>query len=125
MAYHPAEETMRAAVRRNRATIVKKSNGQPPKSKERRQFQAWTVSLLLQSYKDPRAVLMEIASMDTLALAKMLALHGEPSGDKDDNGNDIVYRVKPHHIADPSPNVGSPLWQSCPTRRARCLSPST
>ena len=70
MPYSPADQTMLAAVKRNRATIVKKSNGQPPKSKERRQFQAWTVSQLLASYRDPREVLLSIASKETAELAK-------------------------------------------------------
>ena len=70
MPYSPADQTMLAAAKRNRATIVKKSNGQPPKSKERRQFQAWTVSQLLASYRDPREVLLSIASKETAELAK-------------------------------------------------------
>ena len=61
---------MLAAVKLNRATIVKRSKGQPPKSKERRQFQAWTVSQLLTSYRDPREVLLSIASKETAELAK-------------------------------------------------------
>jgi hypothetical protein len=38
--------------------------------------------------------------MDTIALAKTLAMHGQPSGAADDEGKAIAYEVKPHHIAD-------------------------
>jgi hypothetical protein len=37
-------------------------------------FKAWTVSQLLEQYRDPRAILLEIASMDTAKLAA--EMHG-------------------------------------------------
>jgi hypothetical protein len=81
------------------ATIAKLSRGKPT-SRERKTFQAFTVSQLLKRNRDPRDVLLEIASTSTLDLAKTLAMHGQPSGDKDELGNLIAYEVKPHHIAD-------------------------
>lgn len=57
---------MKRAVDRVPATISKASNGQPSK------FQIYTVSQLLESFRDPRAVLLEIASTETSALAETL-----------------------------------------------------
>lgn len=62
----PASELlMRKAARKAPATIRK----QPKKHKH---FHAWTVSQLLETYRDPRAVLLEIASTPTDELAKTL-----------------------------------------------------
>jgi len=57
---------MKRAIDRVPATIVKASQGQPSK------FQIYTVSQLLQTFRDPRAVLLEIASTETQALAEQL-----------------------------------------------------
>jgi hypothetical protein len=67
-----AKTAVARAVKRNPATITKRSRGQASAK-----FQAWTVSQLLETYQDPRATLLEIASMpvDKLqALAKCTAL---------------------------------------------------
>jgi hypothetical protein len=63
-----AEKTMRAAAKRAPATITKQHRGQP----SRKSFKAWTVTQLLETYRDPRAVLLEIASTDTAILATTL-----------------------------------------------------
>ena len=54
---------MKQAANRNLNSIPKRSNGQPAR------FQAFTISQLFETYRDPRAVLMEIAGMETEALA--------------------------------------------------------
>jgi hypothetical protein len=41
-----------------------------PKRRDPRRFQAYTVAKLLEEYRDPRAILLEIASTSTAALAK-------------------------------------------------------
>ena len=64
-----AEKTVRLAARKAPATIAQQSRGQPTK---RKSFKAYTVSQLLETYRDPRAVLMEIASTETATLAKTL-----------------------------------------------------
>jgi hypothetical protein len=64
-----AQKTMRAAAKRAPATIVQQHRGKPS---SRKSFKVWTVSQLLETYRDPRAILLEIASMDTAALAKTM-----------------------------------------------------
>jgi hypothetical protein len=54
---------------RSRGNIPKQRQGGPP-----RKFTAWTVAALLEQYRDPRAILLEIASTDTATLAKQM--HG-------------------------------------------------
>ena len=61
-----AEAATARAIKRNPARMTKLARGQRPA-----QFQAFTVSQLLETYQDPRAVLLSIASMDTAALAKL------------------------------------------------------
>ena len=51
------------------ASMSKISRGKPAR---RTRFKAYTVSQLLETYRDPRAVLMEIASTETATLAKTL-----------------------------------------------------
>lgn len=63
-----AERTMQKATRLAPATIAKQHRGKPA---PRKSFKAYTVSQLLETYRDPRAVLMEIASMNTADLAKL------------------------------------------------------
>ena len=68
-----------AAARVAPATIAK------PRKPRKPSFHAYTVSQLLANYRDPRAILLELASMDTFELARLLALHGKPSGQIDDH----------------------------------------
>lgn len=58
-----AETLLKYAARRTAATIKKRDN------RSRNTFVAWTVNKLLETYKDPRAILLEIASTDTRKLA--------------------------------------------------------
>lgn len=57
--------------------VVKRAIAQSPSTirpkRDARRFQAYTVSQLLETYRDPRAVLLEIASMDTKTLANLMA----------------------------------------------------
>jgi hypothetical protein len=64
-----AEKALQHALKRTHATIKKQDNRQ-----RNRTFKAWTVSQLLEQYRDPRAILLEIASMDTAKLAA--EMHG-------------------------------------------------
>lgn len=64
-----AETVMQRAVKRAPATISKPSRGQP---KKRGTFHIYTVSQLLESFRDPRAVLLEIAGTDTHILAEQI-----------------------------------------------------
>ena len=64
---------MDQAIKRVPATIAKPSRGQPVK-KERKNFHIYTVSQLLETFRDPRAVLLEIASTETQALAEQLGV---------------------------------------------------
>ena len=57
---------MRHAANKAPGTISKQHRGKPS---SRKSFKVWTVSQLLETYRDPRAILLEIASMDTKALA--------------------------------------------------------
>jgi hypothetical protein len=61
-----AETAVARAIKRNPATMTKVARGQRPA-----RFQAYTVSQLLETYRDPRAVLLEIASMSIDALCKL------------------------------------------------------
>jgi len=61
---------MRKAVNKAPATMAKLSNGQPLK-RERKAFQAYTVSQLMESYRDPRAILLEIAGYPIIKLMKV------------------------------------------------------
>jgi hypothetical protein len=54
-------------MKRNPASMTKVARGQRPA-----RFQAYTVSQLLETYRDPRAVLLEIAGTDTAKLATTL-----------------------------------------------------
>lgn len=56
---------MKRAIAKSPATIKKAST-------PTHRFKAYTVSQLLESYRDPRAVLLEIAGTETIALAKQL-----------------------------------------------------
>ena len=60
------DNAMKRAIGRVPATIKKPSNGQPSK------FQIYTVSQLLETFRDPRAVLLEIASTETQELSDKL-----------------------------------------------------
>jgi hypothetical protein len=62
---------MREAAKRAPGTITQQHRGQPA---SRKSFKVWTVSQLLETYRDPRAILLEIASMDTAKLAA--EMHG-------------------------------------------------
>jgi hypothetical protein len=53
------------------ANMAKLSKGKAP-SHARKRFKAYTVSALLEQYRDPRAILLEIASTDTATLAKQM-----------------------------------------------------
>lgn len=64
-----SETVAKRAVERNPHAMRKAGRYTRPTTKGR--FQAYTVSQLLETYRDPRAVLLEIASMDTLELAKL------------------------------------------------------
>jgi hypothetical protein len=63
---HQAKATavLQNALKRTNATIKKKDG-----RAKHDVFKAWTVAKLLETYRDPRAILLEIASMDTKALA--------------------------------------------------------
>lgn len=60
---------MREAAKRAPGTITQQHRGQPS---SRKSFKVWTVSQLLETYRDPRAVLLEIAGTDTEKLATTL-----------------------------------------------------
>ena len=62
-------KTIERAIKTAPGRISKLNRGKPVK-RDKRRFQAYTVSQLLEQFRDPRAVLMEIAGMDTEALAK-------------------------------------------------------
>jgi len=64
-----AEKALEHALKRTHATIKKRDN----RGRDRT-FKAWTVSQLLEQYRDPRAILLEIASTPTADLAKQM--HG-------------------------------------------------
>jgi len=64
-----AEKALEHALKRTHATIKKRDN-----RGQNRTFKAWTVAKLLETYKDPRAILLEIAGTDTATLAKQM--HG-------------------------------------------------
>jgi len=68
---HPtrAEKIVRQAATKAPATIAKQHRGHPAR---RKSFKAWTVSQLLETYRDPRAILLEIAGTDTATLAKQM-----------------------------------------------------
>ena len=51
--------------------MAKLSNGQMPQ-KDRKAFTIYTVSELMRSFRDPRAILLEIAGTDTQALAEQI-----------------------------------------------------
>ena len=57
-----AETVLKNAVKRTYGTVRKQRQKTPV-------FKAWTVAKLLETYKDPRAILLEIAGTDTAALA--------------------------------------------------------
>ncbi len=59
------------AIQRTPGSIAKQGRGQRS-HKERKHFQVYTVSQLLETFRDPRAVLLEIAETDTFALAEKL-----------------------------------------------------
>lgn len=59
-----AETTVKKAVKRTPATI--------PERRPRKHFQVYTVSELMSTYRDPRAILLEIASTDTNELAERI-----------------------------------------------------
>ena len=59
------------AIKQVPGTIAKQHGGKPTK-RERKSFQIYTVSQLMESFRDPRAVLMEIASTDTHTLAEQI-----------------------------------------------------
>jgi hypothetical protein len=67
MSLKSAETVLKSAVQNTHATVRKQRNRRPV-------FKAWTVSQLLEQYRDPRAILLEIASMDTAKLAA--EMHG-------------------------------------------------
>ena len=62
-----ADTATARAVKRNPARMTKVARGQ-----RAARFQAFTVSQLLETYRDPRAVLLEIAGTDTAKLATTL-----------------------------------------------------
>jgi hypothetical protein len=64
-----ASKTIERAIKTAPGRISKLNRGQPVK-RDKRRFQAFTVSQLLETYRDPRAILLEIAGMDTAELAK-------------------------------------------------------
>jgi hypothetical protein len=66
-----ADKIVRQAANKAPGTITKQNRGHPSK---RKSFKVWTVSQLLETYRDPRAILLEIASMDTAKLAA--EMHG-------------------------------------------------
>lgn len=70
MASPMTERVLNKARAQAPATITKQSRGKPT-NKPRTSFQAFTVSQLLETYRDPRAILLELASMDTIELAKL------------------------------------------------------
>ncbi len=57
------------AIKRTPVAMSKLGRGQ---RSGKRRFEAYTVSQLLETFRDPRAVLLEIAETDTFALAKKL-----------------------------------------------------
>jgi len=63
-----AETVLKNAVKRTAATVKKQQPQRAPT------FKAWTVSQLLETYRDPRAILLEIAGTDTAKLAELM--HG-------------------------------------------------
>jgi len=73
MARSATQIRMDQAIKRVPATIAKPGRGQAPR-KERKNFHIYTVSQLLETFRDPRAVLLEIASTDTDKLAEQLGV---------------------------------------------------
>jgi hypothetical protein len=65
------QEAFAKAARRTSTTIKKLPATTRPRRRASKTI--WTVPRLLEAYKDPRAVLLEIASTETLDLAKTLA----------------------------------------------------
>lgn len=61
-----ATKLLQHALKRTHATIKKRDN----RGAHSKTFKAWTVSQLLEQYRDPRAILLEIASTDTRKLAE-------------------------------------------------------
>jgi len=61
------QRTMDDAIKRTPGSVTKQGRGQP--SKRRKGFSVYTVSRLMEEFRDPRAILLEIASQDTHALA--------------------------------------------------------
>jgi hypothetical protein len=64
------QQAVDRAIKRTPGRIAKQARGIPT-HKERKSFQVYTVSQLMQTFEDPRAVLMRIAQMDTQELARM------------------------------------------------------
>ena len=62
------DRAIKRAIDRVPATIKKPGNGQPSR------FHIYTVSQLLETFRDPRAVLLEIASTETDKLAEQLGV---------------------------------------------------
>jgi hypothetical protein len=60
-----AATATKRAIKRAPARITKRPAGEPSR------FQIWTVSQLLERRRDPRDILLEIASMDTQELARL------------------------------------------------------
>ena len=65
MGFSRAQKTIAKAVDKAPMTVRKQRKPTP-------HFKAYTVNQLLEKYRDPRAVLMEIASMDTAELAEKI-----------------------------------------------------
>lgn len=63
-----AETLLKYAAKRTAATVKKHDN------RKRNTFVAWTVNALLETYRDPRAILLEIASTDTHKLAEQAGI---------------------------------------------------
>lgn len=59
-----AETTVKKAIKRAPATI--------PERKPRKHFQVYTVTELMRTYRDPRAILLEIAETETHILAERI-----------------------------------------------------
>jgi hypothetical protein len=62
---------LRTAINKAPANIKAMNQGKAP-SHARKRFKAYTVSALLETYRDPRAILLEIASTPTAELGKQM-----------------------------------------------------
>ena len=61
MTRHMTQRTLDEAIKRTPGKVAKMHKGKPT-ARERKSFSVYTVSRLMEEFRDPRAVLLEIAS---------------------------------------------------------------